>query len=109
MAARLHGVLATTELEDADLFATAVVDNGRRHGGAFDEGSADLEAVFVAHSEHFGEGNLGAGLDSKGFDLELVADADAVLLTARLDDSVHVNKPRPLRFDRACDVCEAFL
>lgn len=39
---------------------------------------------------NFGEGHLGAGFNSKGFNLELVADGNAVLLTASLDNSVHV-------------------
>ena len=98
MAAGLHGVLTATELEDADLFATAVGKDGRRDRSAFDRRIADLETLFAADSENFGEGHLSAGFDSQGFNLELVADGNAVLLTASLDNSVHVYKPRPFCF-----------
>lgn len=90
MAGRLHGVLAAAELEDADLFATAVGKDGRGDRSAFDRRIADLEAFFAADGENFGEGHLSAGFNSKGFNLELVADGNAVLLTASLDNSVHV-------------------
>lgn len=89
MTAGLHGVLTTTELEDANLFAAAVGKNRSRNGSAFNGRTADGEAGLVANSEHFSESNLGADFSFDGFDLELVADVDAVLLTASLDNSVH--------------------
>ena len=58
-------------------------------GSAFDERMTDLQAVFAANGEHFVEGNLGAGFGAKEFNLDGVADGDAVLLAARLDDCVH--------------------
>ena len=69
---------------------TAVREHRGRNGGAFEHGSADLEAVFAGNGEHFRKGDLGADFSFQGFDLELVADANAVLLTASLDNSVHV-------------------
>ena len=100
MTAGLHGVLTTTELEDADLVVAAERNDGARHGSALNEGSADLEAFFAGDSENFAESNLRAGVLAEELDLERVADVDAVLLTARLDDRVHVIKPR-----RPASVC----
>lgn len=51
MAGRLHGVLAAAELEDADLFATAVGKDGRGDRSAFDRRIADLEAFFAADGD----------------------------------------------------------
>lgn len=96
MTAGLHGVLTTTELEDADLVGAADLDDGARDGGTLDEGLADLEAVLTGNGENFVEGNLGVGFLAEELDLDVVADADAVLLTAGLDDRVHVIKPRRL-------------
>ena len=88
MASALLGVLALAELENADLVSAAFGDHGSGHGGAFHEGSTDLQFLAFANGEDFRQGDGVADLDAQGLNLEEIAFGDAILLAASLDDCV---------------------
>ena len=90
MTAALHGVLAATELEDTNLVAAAVRKHGGLDGGAFNHGLARLDgAVFSGNEKNVVQGHFGAGFGFEGFNLDGVANGNAILLAAGTDDCVH--------------------
>lgn len=96
MASLATVLLPLLELEDDDLFATALGDNLSRDLGALDEGVTKLGA-FTAKEEDFFERNLVASGPFELFYSNEVALSDSVLLAAGADNCVcHGEGPRKL-------------
>ena len=88
----LHALVGGTplELDDADLAGTVL---GNYLGGdpcAVDAGLANLDLGTLANHQHIAEFNRIASAGFQLLYLEAIALARAVLLTARLENSVHL-------------------
>ena len=77
-------------LEDADLRALAVLDDLGLHGSALHNGGAEGGLVAVQDSQHLIELHGVAGLVVQLLDEDHVALGDLVLLSAGLNDCVHL-------------------
>src|SRR5688572_32439009 len=91
MRALAQVVLATAELDDDFLLALAVLFDGGRNLAAFEQRSADLDAVAVTDEQDLTEFNGGPRLAVELLDLEDGAVFDPILLAARGDDRVHLD------------------
>jgi hypothetical protein len=69
-------------VEDDDLVALALLDDGRPDFGPADSGPADLDATFVGHEQDIIELNRVADLLRQNLNAKLVADAGTELLSA---------------------------
>src|SRR5690606_21440138 len=88
VAALAAGILAAALLEGDDLRAAGMLDQLGNDLGAGYERRPDLGAVAADHQD-LGELDLRAGVASNFLDGDDVVGSDAVLLAARLYDSVH--------------------
>ena len=86
-------VLAAAELDDDHLVRLAVGFHGGRDLGASDERLADLDVGAGAHEQNLVELDRGTSLRLELLDANDRTLADAVLLTARVDDRKHVLEP----------------
>src|SRR3954470_21394615 len=75
-------------LEDDDLFAAEVIVNVGRDGRAFDNRHPDASGSVTTEQQHAIDRDLFASLGGEPLDRNAVADADAILLPAGLDDRV---------------------
>jgi hypothetical protein len=82
-------VFAPLELDNADFVAPPMLDDS---GGDFrtgDDRGTDFDIVTVPQHEYFRELDLGTWGRIETFDIEFIAVADVVLLTAGLDYEIH--------------------
>lgn len=75
-------VLATTHLEDADLFATTMGNNGGLHGGAGNQRGANNNLFTVSNHQHFFKYDLAVDVCRYLFYFEFFTDGNLVLLAA---------------------------
>jgi len=90
-------VLFRMHFVDDDLSRPAVFDDGPGDGRAFDRRRADLLDAVADNGEHLFERDLFFGGTRELFDVDDVALADAVLLSARFDNGVQRDSPLDLR------------
>ena len=83
-------VLAATLLEIDQLGAAALLEDFGGDAGACDRRLAERDVAVATQHQHFGELEQRARLGIELLDFEDFVGGDAVLLSARLDDSVHL-------------------
>ena len=89
MALTLAVTLLGVVLEDADLLALAVLDDGSLHGSALHNGGAEGGLFAVDDGQDLVELDGVAGFLVQLLDVDHVALSDLVLLAAGHDDCVH--------------------
>src|SRR5688572_6047317 len=82
-------VLTAPLLEHDDPGRVRLLDQLGGDGRSVDERRAELDVVAVADEQNLFEFDLAPGVSGKLFDGQDIVLGDAVLLAARLDDSVH--------------------
>ena len=88
MATKLLVVLALLELEDENLLATELLNNGSNNLGLSCLSGISLNLVAIDDADS-GQFDLGANLSIELLDVQLVTCGNAILLAASFDDSVH--------------------
>ena len=98
MTGALHRVLTTTELENPNLIGTAVRKDRSDNLRPCHQRRSDLKTGIIAHGENLAQDNLRTDVGVNRLDLLIFSDRDAILLSAGLDNCVHVytsHRPAP--------------
>src|SRR5579884_3041344 len=98
-------VLAPLLLEDDYLGAARLLDDPGLDRRACDQRRADCGRVRIAEREHLGDLDMAADIALEPLDGNLVADRDAVLLPACLDDCEH-DETRTLKIIGRAPLCQ---
>src|SRR5688572_25201678 len=94
MALRALIVLAPAHLEDLDLHAAAVAEDGGRDFRSGHEGVTELHGVSVRDHQDLVEDNLSANVCRYLFYFDFLAGGNSVLLAAGFYDRVHCRTPK---------------
>src|SRR3984893_18183097 len=98
MAALAPVIFALLLLEHDDLGAARLLHDTRAHGRVGHDWRANYRCFIAADREHIAQFDLGADITLDALDGYLVADADAVLLSACPYDCKHALDPNPLSY-----------
>lgn len=90
MAAPSTHIFTTPELLDDDLLVSELLDDLTGHAGSLDERGTDRGAGFAGDQENLRKDDLFASWARSPIEHELIARADAILVTAVLEDRIHI-------------------